>query len=78
MMSRILQIWGHPLLELFNDRGRGDEEHDHHDDQDDQDDCDGQDDQDYRDDHDDRTGEEDGEAGSKSECTQYQSIVELL
>ena len=30
------------------------------------------------DDHDDRTGKEDGEAGSKSECTQYQSIVELL
>ena len=69
MMSRILQIWGHPLLELFNDRGQGDEEHDHHDDQED---CDDQENQDYCDDHDDRTTEEDGEAGRKSECTQYQ------
>ena len=42
----------HPLLELFNDRGRGDKEHDHHDDQDDQDDCDDYNDQDYRHDHD--------------------------
>ena len=75
MMSRILQIWVHPLLELFNERGQGGEEHDYHDDQDD---CDDQDDHDYRDDHDDRTSEEDGEARRKSECTQYQSIVELL
>ena len=39
---------------------------------------DDQDNHDNCDDHDDRTSEEDGEAGRKSECTQYQSIVELL